>query len=322
MASSAPCKACLRVLRQHARTSSAELRLFRHISSTSLPPQRLLRASFILSRPSRRTFADATTPNEPTQSPTPISVRDSGSATAPLDNVDLTRASCTTLFKECARQADYSIPQAFIANAEIPKTTAGEDLGEGTGWWYEALRLTPTFNTWAQITFLHMYLLTVRMRYFSAEDAQRWQQQLHDAFFLEAEHRMNIFHGISSRAIRNRYLKELYNQWRGVLGAYDEGLIKGDAVLGTAVWRNIFKADENADWRDVALVVSFMRRGLRALDKAGDATIATALVRFGTPLTERAIVEEESRGLKAPFGLEDEQMLVKLKSEAKETDSK
>lgn len=214
------------------------------------------------------------------------------------------------------------MPQAFIADAEIPKTAAGEDLGEGTGWWYESLKLTPTFNTWAQITFLHMYLLTVRMRYFEPADAQRWQQQLHDAFFMEAEHRMTIFHSIGSRAIRNRYLKELYNQWRGVLGAYDEGLIKGDAVLGAAVWRNIFKADENADWRDVALVVSFMRRGLRALDRAGDGTVASALIRFGTPLTERAIVEGESKGLSAPFGPEDDENLAQLKVEIKEGDGK
>jgi cytochrome b pre-mRNA-processing protein 3 len=39
------------------------------------------------------------------------------------------------LYKECALQADYSIPQAGQDDQEMPKTEAGEDLGIGEGWW-------------------------------------------------------------------------------------------------------------------------------------------------------------------------------------------
>lgn len=47
------------------------------------------------------------------------------------------KASCETLFKECASQADYIVPQAFERKGKIPKTAAGEDVGEGSGWWYD-----------------------------------------------------------------------------------------------------------------------------------------------------------------------------------------
>jgi cytochrome b pre-mRNA-processing protein 3 len=40
------------------------------------------------------------------------------------------------LYKECARQADYSIPQAKDKDADMPKTSDGEDLGIGQGWWH------------------------------------------------------------------------------------------------------------------------------------------------------------------------------------------
>ena len=40
------------------------------------------------------------------------------------------------LYKECARQADYSIPQAKDKDAEMPKTADGEDLGVGESWWH------------------------------------------------------------------------------------------------------------------------------------------------------------------------------------------
>ena len=45
---------------------------------------------------------------------------------------------CETLVKECARQADYTIPQVRQKNVEVPKTKDQEDLGVGTGWWFES----------------------------------------------------------------------------------------------------------------------------------------------------------------------------------------
>lgn len=194
----------------------------------------------------------------------------------------------------------------FFPSTQAPKLIRAPELG-----------LTPTFNTWAQVTFLHMYMLTVRLRYFPPEYAPIWLQHLHDHFFYEAEHRMTIFHGLSSRTIRNKYLKDLYNQWLGVQGAYDEGLVRGDAVLAAAVWRNVFKADENVDWRDVALVVGFMRRGLRGLDRAKDQTIVGAMVRFGSPMSEMAVVEEPSAGLSEAFGAEDDDEMAKFVEEIK-----
>lgn len=45
---------------------------------------------------------------------------------------------CENLVKECARQADYTIPQAHEKNVDVPKTKGGEDLGVGTGWWFDS----------------------------------------------------------------------------------------------------------------------------------------------------------------------------------------
>lgn len=43
------------------------------------------------------------------------------------------------LYKDCARQADYRIPQAGKDDAEVPKTEDGEDLGVGEGWWHTGI---------------------------------------------------------------------------------------------------------------------------------------------------------------------------------------
>ncbi|PGH14819.1 hypothetical protein AJ79_02835 [Helicocarpus griseus UAMH5409] len=231
----------------------------------------------------------------------------SSASTSRMSNIAQTlqsRASRTTetytaygatkkMFEACQLQADYKIPQALQPGAEVPKTANGEDLGVGEGAWYKDLSLLPTFSTWSQITFLHMYLLTVRLRTLpSPESFRTYSQHLLDAFSHNAEHRMTIYHGMTMRGIRNRYLKDLFIQWRGVLAAYDQGLVEGDAVLGAAVWRNLWKAghtvpvpgkegevqgEAEIDWEKVAVVVAYMRRVLVALGRVSDVDLVHAV---------------------------------------------
>jgi len=214
------------------------------------------------------------------------------------------------LVKECAQQANYSIPQAKEKGLEITQTKDGEDLGVGTGWWYEAMGLTPTFNTWAQITFLHMYLLTVRIRCFPPAHAPTWNQHMINHFSYLAEERMVTLHNIQARMVRNKYLKDLFVQWRGLTAGYDEGLVKGDAVLAAAVWRNVCKANEDIDLRKLGMVVAYMRSVLSALDTMEDSAIATGDVLFGSPGSEAALVKQRSKMMDLGFSSKDQTSVV------------
>ncbi|KAI9055672.1 hypothetical protein LZ554_000615 [Drepanopeziza brunnea f. sp. 'monogermtubi'] len=205
------------------------------------------------------------------------------------------------LYKDCAQQADYTITQAQNEDEEMPKTEDGEDLGVGEGWWLNEAALKPTFSTWSQVTMLHMYLLSVRLRCFPAQSAQTWQQHLLDHFFYDAENRMTINHNMHARGTRNKYLKDLFVQWRGLLAAYDEGLVKGDAVLAAAIWRNVYKAKEDVDIRVLAQIVSYMRRALKGLDALPDEKINMAALQFGDPKQEAALVRSRSKMMDLPF---------------------
>lgn len=244
--------------------------------------------------------------------------------------------STEMLYAECARQADYDVPQALEKDGEIPKTGTGEDLGVSERSWYTGvyctmhpqcasrlmcgwhstalpsinmanpcvwleLSLTPTFNTWAQITFLHMYVLTTRFRRFPASHAPAWHQHLLDHFFFDAEHRMATLHHLVARSVRSRYLKDLFVQWRGCIAAYDEGLVRGDAVLATAVWRNVFKAVEGVDAVSLAMVVAYVRRAVQMVDAMRDDDIARGAVRFDGLQSVRGRVLLESRMMREPL---------------------
>ena len=119
---------------------------------------------------------------------------------------------------------------------------------------------------------LHLYLLNARLRCFERDEYRNWQQQLVDHFFFECEKKMHVDHSISSSALRQRYLKDIFVQWRGLILAYDEGVVKGDAILASAVWRNLFKGDPDADPRLLAAIVGWMRSSLSVLEGVSDAT--------------------------------------------------
>lgn len=182
-------------------------------------------------------------------------------------------------FKSCAAQAPYTIPENLrtqvVTGRGPPKTAQGEDIGIpdesssanlGSVFWHDKLGLLPTFSSWSQVTYLHFYILLVHFRTMEDYSAlQMHQRYLIEHFSQNAEDKMVLLHTIDARGIRNRYLKDLFMQWRGCIAAYDEGLVKGDAVLGAAVWRNLFKGEEGVDWEKVAVVVAYMRRCINIL---------------------------------------------------------
>lgn len=194
-----------------------------------------------------------------------------------------------TLFKTCSMQASYFIPKeqrtSALSGKGPPKTADGEDLGVPNAdalvpsqWWFNDLGMQPTFSTWSQVTYLHMYVLTVRLRALESPAAfQDYQRYLLEHFSHAAEEKMIILHGMAARGIRNRYLKDLFIQWRGLLAAYDEGLVKGDAVLAGAVWRNMFKGDEDVDWIKVSAIVGYVRRVISMLGNIEVDEIAKAI---------------------------------------------
>lgn len=101
---------------------------------------------------------------------------------------------------------------------------------------------------------------------------------------------MTTRHAIVANSVRSKYLKDLFLQWRGLTAGYDEGIIKGDAVLATAIWRNIFKADEDTDFVKVGEVVGYLRAMLRGLETVSDGELESAAILFNDPATGKSAV--------------------------------
>lgn len=112
---------------------------------------------------------------------------------------------------------------------------------------------------------------------------------------------MLTMHKIETSTTRSKYLKDLFDQWRGAIAAYDEGLMRGDMVLVAAIWRNIFKSDASAKPRDLALVVSYVRRSLLLLDHLEDGLLAIGDFTFPEPDLEGRNVDAVSWRMSEPL---------------------
>jgi cytochrome b pre-mRNA-processing protein 3 len=159
--------------------------------------------------------------------------------------------------------------------------------------------LPKTFNTWAVVCFLHMWILKVRIRELPRKMAGHWNELLTNHFFWEAEKTMDFQHKMDATE-RKKYLGQYFQVWTGSILAYDEGLVKGDAVLAAAVWRMLFSADENADPVKIALVVAYIRREIARIAALDDQTVARGYVGFGKPISEAEILKQ-SPSMRQPF---------------------
>ena len=134
---------------------------------------------------------------------------------------------------------------------------------------------------------LHLYLLVARLRALDRPIQRRIQKQLLDGFFWDAEERIKRTHNITKTMTRQAYLQDLYEQWRGLLFSYDQGVIDGDAALAAAIWRNVFRGDPDVDARQLAAIVCWMRRCLYILERLPDPMILdhADTVLLGVPLS-------------------------------------
>lgn len=110
---------------------------------------------------------------------------------------------------------------------------------------------------------------------------------------------MDFVHKVDASQ-RKKYLDTYSQIWAGSLLAYDEGLIKGDSVLASAIWRQLFNADESIEPVKIALVTAYVRRELARLGRMDDKVLARGYIGFGDPVEETDILMQ-SPLMRVPF---------------------
>lgn len=164
---------------------------------------------------------------------------------------------------------------------------------ERAKFYYETLQMPQTFNQWYQITVLHVWILFVRLRCLPRAYCREYQQKLVNRIFEDIDFRLREEIKIHSDRRVNMYKKDLSNQLRGSVFAYDEGFFSDDTVLAGAVWRNLFEGKKDVDFAHIEQIVHYIRCQIYAMDKLSDLDFTQGRFAFidpskrYEPLTER-----------------------------------
>jgi len=113
---------------------------------------------------------------------------------------------------------------------------------------------------------------------------------------------MDLVHGLSQRGVRTKYLKDMFDQYRGAVLSYDQGLVEGDAVLAAAIWRNVFKGRQDVDCVGLAEIVGWCRMRIDWLGRMGDEDFIRGGFGLGKPWRDAGrIVQAGSKGIGEGF---------------------
>ncbi|KAK0531937.1 Serine carboxypeptidase 3 [Tilletia horrida] len=128
--------------------------------------------------------------------------------------------------------------------------------------WHEECNLPRTYQTWFQLTNLHVWLLLVRFRAFPTRElSQSYAQELINHFFIDAESRMRERFGVQTARLVKGYMRDMHMQQRGAILSLDEALGRNsDAFLAAALWRNLW----GGGWG----VVGGVKRKLKGIDRS------------------------------------------------------
>ena len=95
-----------------------------------------------------------------------------------------------------------------------------------------------SFETWFQITNLHVWILACRFRALQPPLGKAYIQHLLNVFFEDIEARMRLY-GVKYGTVVARFSRDLLHKYHGTALSYEEGLIKGDTAMAAALWRNL-----------------------------------------------------------------------------------
>ncbi|KAI8906922.1 ubiquinol-cytochrome C chaperone-domain-containing protein [Gorgonomyces haynaldii] len=118
------------------------------------------------------------------------------------------------------------------------------------------------FQTWFNFTVLHVWLVSSRLRT-EGKLGHELQQEIFNHIWLDVEIKLHQA-GVKTRI--NKITDNLIGSYYGQTLAYDEGLKKGKPVLASALWRNLYAAQQ-MDLVKIKSMVEYTEAHLEMLNK-------------------------------------------------------
>ncbi|KAJ3080216.1 hypothetical protein BCR33DRAFT_679467 [Rhizoclosmatium globosum] len=127
----------------------------------------------------------------------------------------------------------------------------------------EKFNLPDNLQSWFNVTVLHVWMYSAQLKTLGPEGKEMCQE-LFATLLLDIEIRLSK---AGVRTNLDRITSDLISTYYGQILAYDEGLaLGGDAILASALWRNVFQAADDVSAQDLKKMVEYVRIQLQHLD--------------------------------------------------------
>lgn len=126
----------------------------------------------------------------------------------------------------------------------------------------EKFNLPNTFKSWFLVTELHVWMLMVRAMG-ELEHGEVVRNRIVEQLWLDVVKRVQkLIPG--SKSLAYKQIEDCSHEFQYAILAYDEGLMKDDKQLASAIWKRFFDSN-NDDYESVELLIKYIRMNVSIL---------------------------------------------------------
>jgi cytochrome b pre-mRNA-processing protein 3 len=129
---------------------------------------------------------------------------------------------------------------------------------------FKLCKLEDVFANWCLITFLHVWLISVRL----ADESRSGlfvRRELVDVMWKDITERTTKLRVRGE--IKNQSLLDLYDIFNGCLFGFDEGLLSNDAGLAASLWRHFLGMEDANDFSMLVTLCDYVRKNVHHMEK-------------------------------------------------------
>lgn len=138
---------------------------------------------------------------------------------------------------------------------------------------FKVCAMPDTFQSWFIVAQLHIWLCLVRLKR-EDENGKFIIHHLVKFFWKDVQERLNLL-GVASSSVKHQSIVELDKEFRGLIFAYEEGLLTDDKTLAAAVWRNFVHDKSRTDPVILSTLVAYIRSQVKEMDSTDQETLLT-----------------------------------------------
>ncbi|KAJ1549047.1 hypothetical protein HK096_000662 [Nowakowskiella sp. JEL0078] len=141
-------------------------------------------------------------------------------------------------------------------------------------WFIDECKLPKNFHSWFASAVLHIWIYSTRLK-LEGDEGKAMSQEIFNHLWVDVELEL---HKAGAQRILN-IVKDLLSGYYGHTLAYNEGLFKGDPVLASALWKNVYGGKEiNAT--QLAVLLRYVREQLKRIHDAPKDEILSGKFKF------------------------------------------